>query len=183
MLSKCQASFVVNGTAGRVLSYFVNERTSGEEVPYCTQCGTAVDAAAAYCYHCGAPQQRPPEYIDPIGRISDRTASILCYVPVFGVIPSIIFLASQKYRHNAKVRFNAFQSLYLFVAFLVVSIVLPPFFWFSFGHMGLHGVFLPALKAVVFVCWVYLLVKAAQEQQVHLPVIGDLAARSAAEQL
>lgn len=152
-------------------------------MPYCTQCGTAVDAAAAYCYHCGAPQQRPPEYIDPIGRISDRTASILCYVPVFGVIPSIIFLASQKYRHNAKVRFNAFQSLYLFVAFLVVSIVLPPFFWFSFGQIGLHGVFLPALKAVVFVCWVYLLVKAAQEQQVHLPVIGDLAARSAAEQL
>ena len=152
-------------------------------MPFCTQCGTGVDAAAAYCYHCGAPQQRPPEYLDPIGRISDRTASILCYVPVFGVIPSIIFLASQKYRHNAKVRFNAFQSLYLFVAFLVVSIVLPPFFWFSFGHVGLHGVFLPALKAVVFVCWVYLLVKAAQEQQVHLPVIGDLAARSAAEQL
>jgi uncharacterized membrane protein len=39
------------------------------------------------------------------------------------------------------------------------------------------------LKAAVFVLWVYLLIKAAQEQRVHLPVIGDLAARSAAEQM
>lgn len=152
-------------------------------MPYCTRCGTAVDGAAAYCHHCGAAQQRPPQYVDPIGTISDRTASVLCYIPVFGVIPSIVFLASQKYRRNAKVRFNAFQSLYLFVAFLVVSIVLPAFFWFSFGAMGLHGFFVPLLKAVVFICWIYLLVKAAQEQQVHLPVIGDLAGRSAAEQL
>jgi uncharacterized membrane protein len=39
------------------------------------------------------------------------------------------------------------------------------------------------LKLVLFLVWIYLLVKAAQEQQVRLPVIGDLAARSAAEQL
>lgn len=142
-----------------------------------------MDAQAAFCHRCGAAQAKQPIFVDPIGSITDRTASILCYIPVFGVIPSIVFLASQKYRRNARVRFDAFQSLYLFVAFLVVSIVLPPFFWLSFGYMGLHGVFLPLLKAVVFICWVYLLVKAAQEQQVHLPVIGDLAARSAAEQL
>jgi uncharacterized membrane protein len=151
-------------------------------VPYCTRCGTAVDGAAAYCHHCGAAQGQVPQYVDPIGSISDRTASVLCYIPVFGVIPSIVFLASQSYRRNARVRFDAFQSLYLFVAFLVVSTVLPAFFWFSFGAMGLHGFFVHVLKAAVFICWVYLLVKAAQEQQVHLPVIGDLAGRSAAEQ-
>jgi uncharacterized membrane protein len=39
------------------------------------------------------------------------------------------------------------------------------------------------LKAVVLVIWIYLLVKAANEEQVRLPIIGDLAARSAAEQL
>jgi uncharacterized membrane protein len=114
--------------------------------------------------------------------ISDRAAAMLCYIPVFGVIPAIVFLATQRYRHNARVRFDAFQSLYLFVAFLIVSSVLPPFLWFGLHEGGLH-VFLPLLKAVVFFTWVYLLVKSAQEQRVHLPVIGDLAARSAAEQL
>ena len=41
---------------------------------------------------------------------------MLCYIPLFGVIPAIVFLASQKFRGNVKVRFDAFQSLYLFVA-------------------------------------------------------------------
>lgn len=107
---------------------------------------------------------------------------MLCYVPVFGVIPAIVFLATQKYRSNASVRFDAFQSLYLFVAFLVVSSVLPPFLWLSF-HTKAIFLLVGPLKMAIFIVWVYLLVKAAQEQQVHLPVIGDLAARSAAEQL
>jgi uncharacterized membrane protein len=114
--------------------------------------------------------------------MSNRTASMLCYVPVFGVIPAIVFLATQKYRSNASVRFDAFQSLYLFVAFLVVSSVLPPFLWLSF-HTKAIFLLVGPLKMAIFIVWVYLLVKAAQEQQVHLPVIGDLAARSAAEQL
>lgn len=108
---------------------------------------------------------------------------MLCYIPVFGVLPAIIFLAVQKYRTNPKVRFDAFQSLYLFVAFLIVSSVLPAFLWLTFHTLAFRGVLVPLLKFVLFLIWVYLLVKAAQEQRVHLPVIGDLAARSAAEQL
>jgi uncharacterized membrane protein len=152
-------------------------------LPYCTNCGTQVNGQAAFCHTCGSAQPKRTEYVDPLDHLSDRTASMLCYIPVFGVIPAIICLATQKYRRNAKVRFNAFQSLYLFLAFVIVSSVLPPFFWLSFGQFGFHSVFIPLLKAAVFVLWVYLLIKAAQEQRVHLPVIGDLAARSAAEQM
>ncbi len=108
---------------------------------------------------------------------------MLCYIPIFGVIPAIIFLASHKYRKNPRVRFDAFQSVYLFVAFLIVSSVLPAFFLLSFGHFGIRALLVGLLKAVLFITWIYLLVKAAQEQQVHLPIVGDLAARSAAEQL
>jgi uncharacterized membrane protein len=142
-----------------------------------------VDARAAFCFNCGARQSVPPESVEILNRMSDRTASMLCYIPIFGVIPAIIFLASHKYRKNFRVRFDAFQSVYLFVAFLIVSSVLPAFFLLSFGHFGLHGIFIGLLKAALFITWIYLLVKAAQEQQVHLPVVGDLAARSAAEQL
>jgi uncharacterized membrane protein len=150
-------------------------------LPYCTNCGTEVHAQAAFCHSCGSPQAKQPRYADPMNHISDRTASMLCYIPVFGVLPAIIFLAVQKYRNNPKVRFDAFQSLYLFVAFLIVSSVFPAFMWLTFH--GFHNMLIPLLKLVLFLVWIYLLVKAAQEQQVRLPVIGDLAARSAAEQL
>jgi uncharacterized membrane protein len=113
--------------------------------------------------------------------MSDRTAIMLCYVPMFGIVPAIIFLASHRFRGNVKVRFNAFQSLYLFVAWLVVSAALPAFmfhggFWFGHAFFGL-------IKAAIFISWIYLLVKAAQQQPVRLPIIGDLAARSTMEQM
>jgi uncharacterized membrane protein len=115
--------------------------------------------------------------------MSDRTASILCYIPVFGVIPAIIFLATHKFRTHASVRFDAFQSLYLFVAWLVVSTAVPTLFWGSFHPSLLEGLFFGGVKMVVFICWIYLLIKAAKQEQVRLPLIGDLAARSAAEQI
>ena len=42
---------------------------------------------------------------------------------------------------------------------------------------------LELLKLALLVCWIYLLVKAANQQDVRLPILGDLAARSATEQL
>ncbi len=111
--------------------------------------------------------------------ISDRTASIWCYVPVFGVIPAIVFLASQRFRRNVKVRFNAFQSLYLFVAWLIVSSAVPILMP---GGNAEHG-FVALLKTLLIVFWIYLLVKAAQHEQVRIPILGDLAERSTMEQL
>lgn len=179
---------------------------AGDSVPFCTNCGTNVGAQDAYCSHCGAPQAsrssagkggnapfgstpppggaRPyaaaapmPDFLDGI---TDRTAAILCYIPVFGVIPAIIFLASKKFRGNMRVRFNGFQSLYLFVAWLIISSAAPVLL---FGGVPGERALLGLLKLGVFVCWIYLLVKAAHQEQVRLPIIGDLAARSTAEQL
>jgi uncharacterized membrane protein len=152
-------------------------------VPFCTKCGTKVESNAQYCRSCGAPQPRATvEFSDFLEGISDRTASILCYIPVFGVIPAIIFLASQRFRSNIRVRFNAFQALYLFVTWLIVTSAAPAIM-FGFHTWGIQHVFLGMIKFALFICWVYLLVKAAHEEQVRLPIIGDLAARSTTEQL
>lgn len=151
-------------------------------MPFCTQCGAGVENTAAFCSICGARQPRAGSHSDPLDRLSDRTAIILCYIPIFGIIPAIIFLASQKYRLNVKVRFNAFQSLYLFVAWLIVSSAIPILI-FSGSGWGFEHPLLGVLKILLFVCWIYLLVKAAQEQPVRLPIIGDLAARSTMEQM
>jgi uncharacterized membrane protein len=153
-------------------------------VPFCTNCGSNVEPQASFCPNCGAAQPKKTiEATDFLEGMSDRTASILCYVPVFGIIPAIIFLATHKFRTHAGVRFDAFQSLYLFVAWLVVSTAIPTLFWGGFHPSWIEGLFLGAIKTVVFICWIYLLIKAAQQEQVRLPLIGDLAARSAAEQV
>ncbi len=150
-------------------------------MPFCTNCGTSVDPYASFCHNCGAPQApRAAPAGDFLEGLSDRTASILCYIPVFGVIPAIVLLASRKYRMNHRVRFNAFQSLYLFVAWLIVSSAGPAFF---LTGLGVERAIFGLLKVVLFICWIYLLIKAAHEEQVKLPIIGDLAARSTAEQL
>jgi uncharacterized membrane protein len=157
-------------------------------MPYCTNCGTEVPPHAAFCGHCGLAQPRTGAYSAPVNvhgpfdTISPRTASILCYIPVFGVIPAIIILASQRFRRDAIVRFNAFQSVYLFVAWLIVSTAIPIV---QFGMIGggFEHAMLGMIKLGFLVCWIVLLVKASQAQQLHLPIIGDLAARSASEQL
>lgn len=152
-------------------------------MPFCTNCGTSVDSSAAFCYHCGTAQPRPAaQFTDFLDGLSDRTASILCYIPVFGIIPAIVFLASQKYRANSRVRFDAFQALYLFVAWLIIASAAPTLLFAASGW-GVEHIIVGVLKVTIFVCWIYLLIKAAHEEQVRLPLIGDLAARSTTEQL
>lgn len=152
-------------------------------MPFCTNCGARVDASASFCSNCGTAQPRPSaQFTDFLDNISNRTASVLCYIPVFGVIPAIIFLASHKFRRNIWVRFDAFQALYLFVAWLILSSAVPTLVS-GLPGWGVEHVLFGLIKLAVLLCWIYLLVKAAQNQQVRLPILGDLAARSAFEQL
>ncbi|MBV9765644.1 MAG: zinc-ribbon domain-containing protein [Acidobacteriaceae bacterium] len=153
-------------------------------MPFCTNCGTNVDPGASFCFHCGAAQPRPgAQFADFLDGLSDRTAAILCYIPVFGVIPAIVFLASRKYRGNSRIRFDAFQALYLFVAWLIIASAAPTILYSGFPGWGVEHIIVGGLKITIFICWIYLLIKAANEEQVRLPVIGDLAARSTTEQL
>lgn len=152
-------------------------------MPFCTQCGNSVDTGASFCTRCGAPQPHPvAHFSDFLDGISNRTASILCYIPIFGVIPAIVFLASHRFRANSRVRFDAFQSLYLFLAWLITSSAIPTLLFTGHGW-GIEAALLGLIKLLLFICWIYLLIKAAREQQVRLPIIGDLAARSTTEQL
>lgn len=153
-------------------------------MPYCTKCGSEVAANSAFCGKCGLRQPRPEPSVvpGPFENISPRTASILCYIPIFGVIPAIIILASKHFRSNGAVRFDAFQSVYLFVAWLIVSSALPILLLTTPGF-GLEHAMLGMIKLAFLICWIVLLVKAAKNEQLYLPIIGDLAHRSTTEQL
>jgi len=94
-----------------------------------------------------------------------------------------VVLASARFRDDTRVRFNAFQGLYLFVAWLIVDWVLGPIF--SFPHMwglSFYRVFPALLKAGIFAAWIVMIVKTAQDELYKLPILGELAEKSVSEQ-
>jgi uncharacterized membrane protein len=154
-------------------------------LPYCCQCGKVVGDHDAFCAVCGArqgPASSLPPASDFLSGISPRTAALICYIPIVGWLAAIVVLASQRFRSDAVVRFHAFQGLYLFVAWLIVDWVVGPLFSFhGFGPPFFHG-FGALLKALVIGLWIYMIVKAANNERVKLPILGDLAEKSVSEQ-
>lgn len=153
-------------------------------MPFCSQCGNAVTPSDRFCGRCGAGQpqagSRPPGFRpgpgDPFSGISPRTASILCYVPWIGWVAAIIVLAADRFRHNRDIRFHAFQGLYLFVASLMNQWVLRELPW-PMPHVQLYGL----VQLALLIMSIFMMVKAAHEQVYSLPLFGELAARSVAE--
>lgn len=151
-------------------------------MPFCCQCGVEVGGTDVFCAKCGSKQASAEKAASgPFANLSSRNASLLCYVPLLGWIPAIVVLASRKFKQDRDVRFHAFQGLYLFVAWLIVDWALGPFF----GHMSgevLRISIGAILKATVFCTWIFMIVKTSQDETFRLPVLGELAERSIAEQ-
>lgn len=154
-------------------------------MPFCTQCGNAIGERDQFCAGCGARQggtaTGPGAQADFLGKVDPRTAAVLCYLPIVGWIPSIFVLASAKFRHDKDVRFHAFQGLYLFVAWLLADWVLKPFAR-SFGWPVSMYPVVSMVKGAVFLAWIWMLVKVSQNETFKLPLLGELAERSVAEQ-
>ena len=79
------------------------------------------------------------------------------------------------------VRFHAFQGLYLFVVWLMVDWVFQPIFHAMPGPNPMRAM-VGLMRVVVFGAWIWMIIKTAQEQMFRLPIVGDLAERSVAEQ-
>ncbi len=146
-------------------------------MPFCSHCGHEVRAHDAFCAKCGS---RQPVNVtlqpDILAGISPRTASILCYLPTLGWIAAVIILATRKFRMDKIVRFHAFQGLYLFAVWLFVQWALKPIFSHT-DMVRLDRI----LEGVILGLWIFMMVKAAHEEPYALPVIGELAQKSAAE--
>ncbi len=149
---------------------------------YCCHCGKQVLDTDGFCAGCGQRQECARKTAaEFLSGIPPRTASLLCYIPVVGWIPAIVVLASQRFREDRDTRFHAFQGLYLFVAWLIVDWALSPFFGFwprALWRFSIEGV----LKLVLFITWIFMIVKTSQNVTFRLPIVGELAERSLAEQ-
>lgn len=148
-------------------------------MPFCSQCGNQVNARDVFCAKCGTrqPNQSACRAPDPLAGISPRAASILCYIPTVGWIACVIVLATQRFRDNVTVRFHAFQGLYLFALWLFVQWAIHPIF----ASMDAHPRVDHLMEGIIMGLWIFMIIKAAHEEAYSLPIIGDLAQRSAAE--
>jgi uncharacterized membrane protein len=110
--------------------------------------------------------------------MTDNVASALCYA--FGLVTGILFLVLSPYNQNKAIRFHAFQSIFLNVAWIVI--------WFGltivigiFHFIGaLFGLLIfPLIGLGFFGLWLYMLISAYQGKTVVLPVIGPIAQQQA----
>jgi len=103
---------------------------------------------------------------------------MLCYV--LGLITGILFLVLEPYNKDRFVRFHAFQAILLHVAFLAAWIVLA--FLGAILPWGL-GLIVTLGRIVVwlggFGAWIYMMIKAYNNESYKLPIIGDIAEQQA----
>jgi len=132
---------------------------------FCPSCGTSAESGAA-----GSPPVPPPVSVPAVSGIPANVASMLCYlVPLAG---PIIFLLLPPYNGDRKIRFDAWQAIFLDVAFIAAGLVvniLSDISWHL--HYALSQMVNLAFAVIV----VFMAVKAYQTQKVVLPYIGPLA--------
>jgi uncharacterized membrane protein len=129
-------------------------------------------------------QQVPQFSLDPKGAnvsdtnqsgLSDNAAGGLAYITI---IPAIIFLVVAPFNKISYVRFHAWQSIFLFIAWIVIHIammflsMMPFFGWFMWPLRMLVGLGL-------FILWIICLIKAFNGERFKIPFIGDLAEKQA----
>ena len=98
--------------------------------------------------------------------LEPNIAGLLCYV--VGWISGIIFLVLEQ--KNRFVRFHAIQSIIVFGALNLASVIL--------GHIPFIGWFFSVIIGVFgFIMWIVLMVKAYHYQLYKVPLAGDWAAK------
>lgn len=117
-----------------------------------------------------------PMHIEP-KPLPEHIAAALAYVTC---VPAILFLITPPYCNNPRLRFHAWQSVFLTVATFVTSFLLTvmTIFGLLFGALPVLGIN-TALWALWLVAWGICVAQAAQGKRFHLPLLGRLAERQA----
>lgn len=107
--------------------------------------------------------------------LSEAAASGLAYLTF---IPAIVFLVVAPYNQNPNVRFHAWQSIFLSIAWAIVWIALMligviPIITFFFG------VIISIAAIAFFTLWVIVLVQAFLGKRFKIPVVGYFALKQA----
>ncbi len=154
---------------------------------FCSSCGSSMEGQ--FCPKCGAaaPGATFTQPVSSVGTqpgLSINAASALCYL--FGFITGIVFLVLAPYNQDRRVRFHAFQSIFLNVAVIAIHIGIT-FLALMFHAVSFSlGLLMSSLHLLVslgfFLVWLYMMWNTYQGGNVHLPVIGGFAENQAGSQ-
>ncbi len=151
-------------------------------MPFCEKCGSSVDEGVSFCAKCGAPVAPPSGAVQTTGggkALDSNIVALLCYL--LWIVGGILFLILEPYKNDKFVRFHAFQSIFLSVAFIVFMIVWDGILWGLLG--GALWLVLGPIGIIVrlgfLILWIFLMYKAYNNEKFKVPFIGDIAARQA----
>lgn len=158
---------------------------------HCTKCGAVVPESAGFCGNCGAPQA-PGQTAGPApvtgpssatgtpavstqSSLAENVAGALCYA--LGWITGLIFFFIDK---RPFVRFHAAQSIVVFGALHILTIIIGMIFGMSLFVGGVTGFSVGGalyylVGLIEFVLWIVLMIKAYQGQKFRVPVAADVA--------
>ena len=145
---------------------------------FCAKCGSSV-AAGAPAAGAGpsGPVYSPPDA--GASAMADNVAGALCYS--LGLITGILFLVLAPYNKNPNIKFHAFQSIFMSVGCILLSIVLGIVLSILLGMLHIFGLFfISALIRLGFFClWIFMLLATYQGKKIVLPLIGPFAEQQA----
>jgi uncharacterized membrane protein len=108
--------------------------------------------------------------------LSDNAAAGIAYITL---IPAIVFLIIEPFNRSSYLRFHAWQSIFFFVAWAVIDILVgvvqnlvPSTVFLTLTVLQLAGL-------AIFVVWIYVFISAFGGKRIKLPIIGDLAEKQA----
>ncbi len=123
----------------------------------------------------------PPQQIGQSVGMTDNMAGALCYL--VGFITGILFLVLTPYNQNREIRFHAFQSIFLNIAWIalwiVITIILIPLRYIPFLGLFISLILESVLGLGGFILWLYMMFKTYNGEKIVLPVIGPMAEKQA----
>jgi len=166
----------------------------------CQSCGTALATDTCFCQSCGSPTEinvgvsptavegpaagavmSPPGKTEP-KMMDTNVVAALTYLA--GFLTGIILLPLDPYKSNSFVRFHAFQSIFVNVAWIafwiiwiIFSAVLTPLMAGVFGLIALPLILIFTVAGVGI--WIFLMFQAYQQKLFKLPIVGKFAAERA----
>jgi uncharacterized membrane protein len=134
---------------------------------FCSGCGTAIADGTTTCAACSA--NAPAAAAASAATAgNDNLMGALSYFWIIG----LIFLLIEPYNKNKFIRFHAFQSIFMAVAWFacwIILMVIPIVGW----------ILIPIVFLAFIITLIVMAVKAYQGNMFRLPVIGDQAAKQA----
>ena len=161
---------------------------------FCATCGAEVQGK--FCAKCGAPSGAaaggaaavPPPPATPYAPapaasagMDENVVAALCYL--LGVLTGILFLVIEPYNRNRVIRFHAFQSIFAWIAAIVIGMVLSTvsYVFVAVPFIGwlVYILLWTAFSLGVLALWLFLMYKAYNKERFVLPVIGAWAEKQA----